>query len=214
MRDRLFAHVGSLMGGMVHNLNTPLMWVMGRAQLIESRNEKLTSLKDLPEEEIIKIREKNSKDITSIQDGAEKIDQILKTLGYKLQMIGEGNTSIELREYLQMETDFLMADMRFKHETNREIVLDSRSYYVKSDYLSLSYAIVGIINTILDKTPKGRTLRIALDDGVIRLGCREFDLTPEMKEHIEGFCSGLKDKGDIIMDSDNGFDISICLRDT
>lgn len=213
MKDKLYAHVGSLMGGMVHNLNTPLMWVMGRAQLIESRNEKFETLKDLSEEEFRIIKEKNSKDIASIQDGADRIDQILKALGYKLQMISEGNTSIELREYMQMEIDFLMADMRFKHETNREITLDSRSHYVKSDYNALSYAVVGIINAILTSTPKGRTLWIVLDNGIIRLGCRELQLAPEVKQEIEGLCSGLKEKADIIMDSSEGFDISLCIKD-
>ncbi len=213
MKDKLYGHVGSVMGGMVHNLNTPLMWVMGRAQLIESRNEKIESLKELSEEEFMNIREKNSKDIKSIQDGADRIDQILKPLGYKIQMISEGYTSIELREYLQMEIDFLMADMRFKHETNREISLDSRSHYVKSDYNALSYAVTGIINTILTSTQKGRTLRIVLEGGVIRLGCQDLALTPEIKQEIEERCQGLSDRADIIFDGDGG-EISLCMKDT
>ena len=214
MKDKLYSHIGSLMGGMVHNLNTPLMWVMGRAQLIESRNGRLETLKDLSEEEFMNIKEKNSKDIASILDGADKIDLMLKSLGYKLQMISEGNTSIELREYLQMEIDFLMADMRFKHDTNREITLDSRSCYVRSDYNALSYALIGIINTILTSTPKGRTLRIVLNDGVIRLGCQELELTPEIKQDIDGLCQGLNERADIIFDSGEGFDISLCMKDS
>ena len=213
MKDKLYAHIGSLMSGMVHNLNTPLMWVMGRAQLIESRNDKFETFKDLSEEEFKNIKEKNSKDITSILDGADRIDQMLKSLGYKLQMISEGYTSIELREYLQMEIDFLMADMRFKHESNREITLDSRTHYVKSDYNTLSYAVIGIINTILTSTEKGRTLRISLDNGIIRLGCRELQLTSEVKQEIEGLCSSLKERADIIMDSSGGFEISLCMKD-
>lgn len=213
MKNKLYAHVGSLMGGMVHNLNTPLMWIMGRAQLIESRNDKIASLKDLSEEDFTNIREKNSKDVQSIQDGADKIDQILKSLGYKIQMISEGYTSIELREYLQMEIDFLMADMRFKHETNREINLDSRSCYVKSDYNALSYAVTGIINTILATTQKGRTLRIVLDNGVIRLGCNELEVTPELQGEIEGLCCGLIESTDIIVESSGGFNISLCMKD-
>jgi signal transduction histidine kinase len=213
MKDKLYAHVGSLMGGMVHNLNTPLMWVMGRAQLIESRNDRIEMLSDLSEEEFLTIREKNSKDISSIQDGADRIDQILKSLGYKIQMISEGHTSIELREYLQMEIDFLMADMRFKHETNREITLDSRSHYVKSDYNALSYAVIGIINTILASTPKGRTLRIVLDDGVIRLGCQDMVVTSEIKQEIEQLCQGLDENADIILEGSEEFEISLCMKD-
>ncbi|MCU0577211.1 MAG: hypothetical protein MUD15_10360, partial [Desulfobacterota bacterium] len=126
MKDKILAHMGSLLGGVVHNLNTPLMWVMGRAQLIQSRNERIPSYKALSDEELVKLREKNDKDISSILEGAEKIDAILKGLGYKIQMVNEGHTSVELREYLEMETNFLLADMRFKHDTKREIRLNSR----------------------------------------------------------------------------------------
>ena len=130
MKERNLAHMGSLLGGVVHNLNTPLMWVMGRAQLLQSRNERFETFKNLPQDDLIKIKEKNDKDISSILEGAEKIDGILKGLGYKIQMVNEGYTSVELREYLEMETNFLLADMRFKHDTKREIWLNSRSRLV------------------------------------------------------------------------------------
>ncbi|HPE45275.1 MAG TPA: hypothetical protein PK380_05330, partial [Deltaproteobacteria bacterium] len=141
MKDRILAHMGSLLGGVVHNLNTPLMWVMGRAQLIQSRTERVESYRELSDEDLATFREKNTKDISSILEGAEKIDAILKGLGYKIQMVNEGYTSVELREYLEMETNFLLADMRFKHDTKREIQLNSRSRYAKVDYNALSCAV-------------------------------------------------------------------------
>lgn len=213
MKEENFAHMGSLMGGMVHNLNTPLMWVMGRAQLLQARNDRFDTFRDLSEEELVTIREKNNKDITSIQEGAEKIDHMLKALSYKVQMIHEGRTSIELREYLEMEIDFLMADMRFKHETKREISLDSRSCYVKGDYNVISHAVTGIINWIINSTEKGRTLRIALENGIIRLGCPGLKSDAITEEHMKDLCRGLKDSADIIVDDSSGFEISLCLKD-
>lgn len=123
MKEKVLAHIGSLVGGLVHNLNTPLMWIMGRAQLLQSRNEKFDSFRDIPDDQFATLKEKNDKDLHSIQEGADKIDHILKALGYKIQMVSEGHTSIELREYLDMELNFLMADMRFKHETRRDVKL-------------------------------------------------------------------------------------------
>lgn len=213
MREKLLAHIGSLMGGLVHNLNTPLMWIMGRAQLVQSRNEKLGAIKDLSEGDLSMLKEKNGKDIRSIQEGADKIDQILKSLGYKIQMINEGYTSIELKEYLEMELNFLMADMRFKHETRREVKLDSRSCYVKSDYCALSYAFTGIINTIINATEKGRMMRFALDNGTIRIGCPELDLSPEVKQEVENILYGLKERADIAIDGTNGFEVSLWIKD-
>ncbi|MGC9324371.1 MAG: hypothetical protein ACP5G0_06430 [Desulfomonilia bacterium] len=214
MKDKLLAHIGSLTGGVVHNLNTPLMWVMGRAQLIQARNERLAEHQGLLPEELEKIREKNDKDLRSILEGADKIDSILKTLGYKAQMISEGYTSIELKEYLEMENNYLMGDMRFKHETKREFQLNSRSVYVKVDYTALSAAVTGVIDTILSSTEKGRSLKISLDSGVIRIACPEMHLDSERRRRIESICEGISTTADIFMNDAQGFEISIGIRDT
>jgi signal transduction histidine kinase len=213
MKDKIFSHVGSLIGGVVHNLNTPLMWVMGRAQLIQARNERLESLQGLSIEEIIQIREKNDKDIRSILEGAEKIDSILKALGFKIQMVNEGYTSVELREYLENEMNFLMADMQFKHNTKREVFIDSRSCYVKVDYNALSGAVTGIINAMINHTEKGRTIRIALENGVIHLSCPEMTPTEEAQKEIDAVCLDLRPAANIIMDNGQGLKVSIALKD-
>lgn len=214
MKEKVLAHIGSLMGGMVHNLNTPLMWIMGRAQLLQSRNERFDSFRAMPDEEFSAIREKNNKDLHSIQEGADKIDYILKALGYKIQMVNEGYTSIELKEYLDMELNFLMADMRFKHETKKEVKIDPKSCYVKSDYSALSYAVTGIINLIMDSTERGRTLQIGMDNGMIRIGCPDLKSTPEIRQQARDLCLGLKDRGDISIDDANGFEVSLWIKDT
>ncbi len=213
MKERNLAHMGSLLGGVVHNLNTPLMWVMGRAQLLQSRNERLESLKDLTEEDLAKIREKNDKDISSILEGAEKIDGILKGLGYKIQMVNEGYTSVEIREYLEMEVNFLMADMRFKHDTKREIQLGPRSYYAKVDYNALSGAISGIMNTIMDLTEKGRSIKISLESAVISISCPELKADEQARGRIDEACSDLSPKADILVDDADGLKVKIALKD-
>jgi hypothetical protein len=213
MKEKVLAHIGSLMGGLVHNLNTPLMWVMGRAQLLQSRNEKFDSFKELPDDQLAALRDKNDKDLRSIQEGAEKIDSILKALGYKIQMISEGHTSIELREYLEMETNFLMADMHFKHETKRDVKIDARSCYVKIDYCGLSYAITGIINEIINSTQKGRSLIITQEGNAIRIACPELSDGPELRGAVEELCSALKDYADISFEEAVGFEVSLWLKD-
>jgi two-component system, NtrC family, sensor kinase len=213
MKEKVLAHIGSLVGGLVHNLNTPLMWIMGRAQLLQSRSEKYDSFRDIPEDQLAVLKEKNDKDLRSIQEGAEKIDSILKALGYKIQMVSEGHTSIELREYLDMELNFLMADMRFKHETKRDVKLSPRSCYVKTDYCALSYAFTGIITEIINATPKGRSLSITLEDGAIRIGCPELTPGPEVRGAVEELCSGLKERADIAFGEGGAFEVSLWLKD-
>lgn len=214
MKAKVLHHVGSLMGGMVHNLNTPLMWIMGRAQLVQSRNDKIDTAKGLSQEELVIVKEKNSKDLHSIQEGADKIDQILKALAYKIQMSSEGYTSIELKEFLEMELNFLMADMRFKHETKREVKIDTRSCYVKSDYSALSYAVTGVISSIINATQRGRCLNITMESGTIRIGCPDLILSPELQLEVEEKCCGLKNKADIAVDGTKGFEVSIWIKDS
>lgn len=213
MKEKVLAHIGSLVGGLVHNLNTPLMWIMGRSQLIQSRNEKFDSLRDLPDDQLAAYREKNEKDLRSIQEGAEKIDEALKALAYKIQMVSEGHTSVELREYLEMELNFLMADMRFKHETKRDVNLGDRSCYIKTDYCALSCAITGIIGEIMNATPRGRSVSIALENGAIRIGCPELAFGPEVKSAVEGVCAGLQGRADVAFEEAGGFAVSLWLKD-
>ncbi len=213
MKQKVLAHIGSLMGGMVHNLNTPLMWIMGRAQLVQSRNEKLDTLNGKDGEDLRAMKTKNIKDLKSIQDGADKIDHILKSLGYKIQMTNEGYTSIELREFLERETDFLMADMRFKHETLREVEPGPRSCYVKCDYNALSCAFTGIIETIMNSTEKGRALKISLENGAILFRCPDLKLTPEIRGMVESVCLGIRGRADIVMGDEHGFEISLWIKD-
>ncbi|HPW69472.1 MAG: hypothetical protein WDA72_00670 [Desulfomonilia bacterium] len=213
MKQKVLAHIGSLMGGMVHNINTPLMWIMGRAQLVQSRNEKLDALNGKDREDLHTIKAKNSKDLKSIQDGADKIDHILKSLGYKIQMTNEGYTSIELREFLERETDFLLADMRFKHETVREVAPGPRSCYVKFDYNTLSCAFIGIIDTIMDATEKGRALKISLENGAILFRCPDLKLTAEVRARLESVCLGIRGRADIVMGGEDGAEISLWIKD-
>lgn len=213
MKEKVLSHVGSLLGGVIHNLNTPLMWIMGRSQLIQARNENLERLKNMSLEEIIKVKEKNHKDIESIGQGADKIDQILKAISYKVQMATEGFTAVEIKEYLTNEMDFLLADMRFKHETKVELNIDgARSHYVKIDYNTLSWAVTQVIDTMIKSTDKGRSLKVGFDNGIITLACREMSLTPERRAEIETAVAGLKDAAVIHISDSNGFEISLGIK--
>ncbi len=191
MKDKVIWHAGSLLGGMVHNLNTPLMWVMGRSQLMEARNENMQP--GMSDDQVVKAQEKNAKDLRSIAEGAEKIDYILKGIGYKIQMANEGMTSVELKDYLMHETNFMMGDMRFKHETDTEFDFEnSPARYVRVDYNALSWAVVGSINVILENTEKGRSLRVALDNGVIAISSPQLQLDGAVRASLEEACAGLE----------------------
>jgi len=213
MKDKVLLHAGTLLGGMVHNLNTPLMWVMGRSQLMEARNEGLVDLVQAGVDEIEKLQAKNAKDIHSISEGAERIDQILKAVGYKIQMASEGRSALELRDYLKMETSFLMSDMRFKHETKTEFAFEqAASVYVQVDYCALSWAVVSLINLILDNTAKGRSLLVGLEDGAIVIACNE--LTGFDESLVLAALAGLPPElADCTVDNQAGLKVKLRIKD-
>jgi len=213
VREKILAHMGSLLGGVVHNLNTPLMWVMGRAQIVQSRMERAPALGDLTEEEFASLREKCLRDIASIIEGAEKIDTILKGLGYKIQMVTEGFGAVELREYLEMETNFLMADMRFKHDTTRVVDLGNSSHYTKVDYNALSAAVTGVIGTMLDHTAKGRTITVSLKGGVIHLGCPQLSLDDVSGPRVHDALGAIAGHADVHVDDADGLVVTIAIRE-
>jgi hypothetical protein len=194
MKENVLGHTASLLGGMIHNLNTPLMWIMGRSQLLMARNEAWEKLRTMSDEDFLKTKEKNIKDLDSIDQGTEKIDAILKNLSYKIQMATEGFTAIEIREYLMNEMDFLLADMRFKHETKLELNIDdSRSFYTRLDYNALSWAVTSIIGIIIGSTDKGRTIRIGFSGDTIVITCPEINFNAELKVAVESACSSLRE---------------------
>lgn len=212
-RQRVLNHAGSLLGGMVHNLNTPLMWIMGRSQLIETRNDMLSEMDGMSPEEISKIAKKNREDLASILEGAEAINSILKAVSYKIQMAQGEIESVDLREYLRMETDFLMADMRFKHDTKRELQIDTQgSCYVKIDYNVLSSAFVEAIDAIIDSTDKGRVIKIALDGSAVKIVCPDARPETKIKDRLDSIFKELSSVADVYVDDSHGVSVSIQVR--
>jgi hypothetical protein len=213
MKENVLAHTASLLGGVIHNLNTPLMWIMGRSQLLMARNEAWEKLRAMSDEDFLKTKDKNTKDLDSINQGTEKIDAILKNLGYKIQMATEGFTAIEIGEYLVNEMDFLLADMRFKHETKLELKIDdSRSFYTKLDYNALSWAMISIIGIIMGSTDKGRTIRIGFSGDTIVVTCPEIIFNAEIKVAVESACSSLMEYSTVSVCDTEGMTVRIKLK--
>jgi hypothetical protein len=213
MREKVLGHAASLLGGMIHNLNTPLMWIMGRSQLLMARNEIWEKLRTMSDEDFLKTKDKNTKDLDSITQGTDKIDAILKNLSYKVQMSTEGFTAIEIRDYLRNEMDFLLADMRFKHETKLELNIDdSRSFYTKLDYNALSWAVTSIIGIIISSTSKGRTIRVGFSGDTISITCPEIAFDPGIKDSIDSACSSLREYSAVSASDNEGMTIRLKLK--
>ncbi len=213
MKENVLGHTASLLGGVIHNLNTPLMWIMGRSQLLMARNDAWEKLKTMSDEDFFKTKDKNTKDLDSINQGTEKIDAILKNLSYKVQMATEGFAAIEIREYLVNEMDFMLADMRFKHETKLELKIDdSRTFYTKLDYNALSWAMTSIIGIIMGSSEKGRTIRVGFSGDTIVVTCPEIIFNEELKAAVESACASLREYSAVSVCDTEGMTVRMKLK--
>lgn len=214
MKEKVLGHIALHLGGIIHNLNTPLMWIMGRSQLLQSRLAAFDSIRSMSDDDISKLKEKAAKDIESINQGSEKIDQILKNISYKIQMANEGYNAIEIREYLTNEMEYMLGDMGFKHETRLELNIDpSRSFYTKLNYNSLSWAIISIIEEIMESTSKGRTIKIDFSGTTISINCPDIVFSDEIKSRIEDQCRELREDAAISICDLSGLTVRIVFKE-
>jgi len=89
---------GKLLSGLIHNLNTPLMGISGRVELL--------ALKMGPDDKSIK----------QITTQVERINNMLTAVGYLVDKDQyDKETEIDIATFLTNYFDFMNADMRFKH---------------------------------------------------------------------------------------------------
>ena len=100
---------GKLMGGLIHNLNTPLMGCTGRIELLQ-----------------MKLGEEKNLDQISVQ--LDKINSTLVSVAYILDKDNSDKIMmIDLKILLDHYFVFLYTDTRFKHQIEKEISLVSQT---------------------------------------------------------------------------------------
>ncbi len=107
-RER-FARLGSLLSGMIHNLNNPLNAVMGIAQLMELR---------LPDD----------KDIPRLLKYVDVLADQLRDLTSKVQFEERLPRIDDLPAWLEVEMRFFQVDLGFKHGVAVEVDIDRERF--------------------------------------------------------------------------------------
>jgi len=96
-KDTKWIKYGKLLSGLIHNLNTPLMGISGRVELLQ-------------------INMGENKSLTSIISQVEKINQMLTAVGYLVDKdITNKELDIDLATFMNHFFNFMNADMRYKH---------------------------------------------------------------------------------------------------
>jgi len=115
--DSKYVKYGKLMGGLIHNLNTPLMGCTGRVELLQMK---------LGEE----------KNLNQIAIQLDKINSTLISVAYILDKDNSDKIMmIDLKILLDHYFVFLYTDTRFKHQIEKEINLVSQTVSINPSTL-------------------------------------------------------------------------------
>ncbi len=158
------AYIGAHLGGIVHNVNTPLSAIMGRVELMQMRLENAAEAS----KEISPLLKKCRSDLEIIGQCCLKIDSVLKnsmrtTAGILSSRVAE----IRLNELLGSILSFLNADMAYKHQVTKSFDIPGQVPMVTGDPIAYSLAFLEILynarNAMLQSAEK--RLHVALEDG-------------------------------------------------
>ena len=167
---------GKLLPGLIHNLNSPLMGISGRIELLQ-----------------MQIGE--NKSITQVNTQLEKINQMLTAAAYLLDKDQHNKeTDIELNILLTNYFTFLIADSRFKHQVENtqnyeQITVNiNASQLIHCLHTTASYLLDFIngethidINCSLQSEKPTIEITMTTENEINS----EFDLTKEYSENID-----------------------------
>ena len=171
MEQSGLATIGSLIRGMIHNINSPLTAILGRIQLLEmrlkeARKEYSLIAKKLRGEKFeskIKAYDNNLRDIKSITKSSQRLNFIIKNVMYKvMHEQTDKPQQLNINELLMEELTFLEADMFFKHEVEKIYHLDESIPLIEAVYSDFSRSFVGIARNALDSMHDSQTKRLTV----------------------------------------------------
>ncbi|MBC8478326.1 MAG: PAS domain S-box protein [Candidatus Delongbacteria bacterium] len=131
-QEARLSSIGLLASGIAHNLNGPLMTIMGSLELALSRD---------PESETLR----------RVQRQSQVMKEIIGNLLTKSRRDQETFTrELDLNQLLQEQLDFLNADMRYKHQLKKRINLDLAFPHIRGVYSDFSQVVNAILNNCIE----------------------------------------------------------------
>lgn len=162
LSEQRLASIGLLASGMAHNINTPLMGIYGRAELM-------------------KVKYPDDAEIHDILVHVERLHQIIGNMMWKSRQDQDKSAQqLDLSQLLREELKFLEADLVYKHDVEKEFHLAQNLPSIVGVYSDFSQSIMNIVRNALDAMwdRESRKLRISTalvkDDIVIEIednGC-------------------------------------------
>ncbi len=226
------AFIGSHIGGVAHNVTTPLSAIAGRMELLQMRLSKIHPAAD--DEAAHAALEKCLHDLEVIGQCCSSIDDILKNCSRTSQAALKNQTAeLQLDVLLQSVLAFLNADMEFKHNTHKVYEFQENIPLFTADPVAFSLSFLELLyncRSAMLKAPEKRlTVAMSAADGCIDICFRDTgcgiaphsrqELLALLQEPLSGgteLCpeSGLQRVGRLMRPYGASFDIQSAPGDT
>jgi len=142
------AFIGSKMKGVVHNINTPLSAIMGRAEMLQMRLNKMRS--DAGSQMDEAALGKCIKDIGIVLDNSVRVTEILRQVMQKcLNAENDHIQQINVADLLKHELEFLHADMDYKHSIDKTFTTEGKIPCINGHYLDFSNCFLEVIDNCI-----------------------------------------------------------------
>jgi signal transduction histidine kinase len=147
--DDKYIKYGKLLAGFIHNINSPLMGISGRFELLE-------------------LKYPDEKSLPHINTQIEKVDQMLTNLAYLLNIEqSDNNTEIDLNDLLINFETFMHADKRYKNPVTKEISFFSHVMNINpADLINVLYKI---FDYMLEFSEEGALFRLSNNKNIISI---------------------------------------------
>lgn len=168
--DEKWIKYGKLLSGLIHNLNTPLMGLSGRVELLQ-----------------MKLGE--DKSINQINTQLDRINKMLTSVAYLLDKEQSNKESeLDLKVLLENYFSFLGTDMRFKHQLEKDLSFENCKVTINAS--DLIYTLHKIIDFSLDFIDEESNLIVnnsTLNDCAIINICLEFSSNVNKDYKLDDF---------------------------
>lgn len=162
-QKRNLAVLGMYIKGVAHNINTPLSAIMGRAEMLQMRLNKIKGKigMGVNEDELGKCE----RDVALLIENSNRITDIVKNIMQKsINAEFFDVQHINVSTILKDELEFLNGNMDFKHNIEKSFDIDEKIPSLNGKYVHFSNSFVEIIENSLQamKNTEKKKLSISL----------------------------------------------------
>lgn len=164
--------IGMLAQGMAHNLSSPLLVILGRAELMKDKlvqmRSKIQTLSadQSPEaraqtQALLQEYDQNLRDTDIIIENVAKLSEIIRNVMQKTRQDQiDYHQSLNLSSILREELQFMEGDLFFKHNVEKHYDLQEDLPPIKGIYSDFSQTFLNLIQNAIDAMRDAETRRL------------------------------------------------------